>query len=100
MQQLTRCQRPERAYFISTEARANELLREYGVNALNGLTSFLPTNSAESNLLAEVCQRPERAYFISTLGLIQHIYETIMCQRPERAYFISTWQGRHYQASS
>ena len=92
MQQLTRCQRPERAYFISTEARANELLREYGVNALNGLTSFLPTNSAESNLLAEVCQRPERAYFISTTPGDSSAGSNILapCQRPERAYFIST----------
>ncbi len=38
----TVCQRPKRAYFISTEQRMEELVDRYtGVNALNGLTSFL-----------------------------------------------------------
>ena len=37
------CQRPKRAYFISTYHRDNPFEYKEGcVNALNGLTSFLP----------------------------------------------------------
>ena len=39
---LLKCQRPERAYFIST------------------------MKATIKNIETEVCQRPERAYFIST----------------------------------
>ena len=35
------CQRPERAYFISTSPTENGGKVKPGVNALNGLTSFL-----------------------------------------------------------
>ena len=35
------CQRPKRAFFISTEGRTFWYLQEKGVNALNGLSSFL-----------------------------------------------------------
>ena len=37
-----RCQRPKRAFFISTTPLFRlSLMAEYGVNALNGLSSFL-----------------------------------------------------------
>ena len=40
---INECQRPERAYFISTATTEAEIavVRIMGVNALNGLTSFL-----------------------------------------------------------
>ena len=37
------------------------------VNALNGLTSFLPIDiDVTTDWGEDVCQRPKRAYFIST----------------------------------
>ena len=41
MKKFEMCQRPERAYFISTEEKNMSTLYTMGVNALNGLTSFL-----------------------------------------------------------
>ena len=62
------CQRPERAFFIST-GRTKK--RYFGC--------------------VSVCQRPERAFFISTgLNVILLAYWISRCQRPERAFFIST----------
>ena len=61
------CQRPERAFFISTTWYILLYLQEdWGVNALNGLSSFLHSNYMEQKELLAVCQRPERAFFIST----------------------------------
>ena len=61
------CQRPERAFFISTR----------NVFVL-------------SSLKVIVCQRPERAFFISTKKDMANFIEELLCQRPERAFFIST----------
>ena len=63
------CQRPERAFFISTKQRL----------------AFIEKNHP-------VCQRPERAFFISTTNpeAIKDFH--VECQRPERAFFISTDQ--------
>ena len=63
-----RCQRPERAYFISTVPTEDKGSSDNGgVNALNGLTSFLPRTRKEGEDERMMCQRPERAYFISTV---------------------------------
>ena len=85
------CQRPERASFISTGGDVGVIIPGQDVstpwtgffhfytilisamisgwllcvNALNGLLSFLPDSSLETEL-GNVCQRPERASFIST----------------------------------
>ena len=88
------CQRPERAFFISTAicSFADGKKHQFSVNALNGLSSFLPCYSKEyKNHANSVCQRPERAFFISTLVQgIDALDNGAMCQRPERAFFIST----------
>ena len=60
------CQRPERAYFISTENMLRSGKPRNCVNALNGLTSFLPADDQFFDEIVTECQRPERAYFIST----------------------------------
>ena len=62
-----RCQRPKRAYFISTYRKEVMLLDQ-----------------------EEECQRPKRAYFISTAKIRLTKAEASLCQRPKRAYFIST----------
>ena len=86
-----RCQRPKRAYFISTENTDARIWQKGGVNALNGLTSFLRVWAAPYGYLGYWCQRPKRAYFISTDSedYSEFIRQT-GCQRPKRAYFIST----------
>ena len=61
------CQRPERAFFISTIKRV--LTKDGHVT---------------------MCQRPERAFFIST-KLWRKLHGRVVCQRPERAFFISTY---------
>ena len=62
-----RCQRPERASFISTKQEEKIMAKE------------------------KLCQRPERASFISTKRLFATLMMVVcMCQRPERASFIST----------
>ena len=66
MKKFEMCQRPERAYFISTEEKNMSTLYTMGVNALNGLTSFLPKSLDALTPAIARCQRPERAYFIST----------------------------------
>ncbi len=38
-----------------------------GVNALNGLFSFLPARQKKYMKVGIMCQRPERAFFISTV---------------------------------
>ena len=76
------CQRPERAYFISTALkRPKQFLARIGVNALNGLTSFLRIMYDTFDRTIE-CQRPERAYFIST----QHLKDIAKIQ----AEYVST----------
>ena len=68
------CQCPERAYFISTtkgfKCAVGTVL---GVNALNGLISFLLSAKGFVARIHEMCQCPERAYFISTMvsGMIK-----------------------------
>ena len=86
------CQRPKRAYFISTrDGRLCLSLLYSRVNALNGLTSFLRGNTMLKKLIGIRCQRPKRAYFISTVVLVViFIVGVVGCQRPKRAYFIST----------
>ena len=62
-----------------------------GVNALNGLSSFLHIKKFAQELSNIMCQRPKRALFISTNGEVWTKYFTIiLCQRPKRALFIST----------
>ena len=63
-----------------------------GVNALNGLLSFLLDRTTEISLaLLNRCQRPKRAFIISTsTPYCQYDYGNIMCQRPKRAFIIST----------
>ena len=61
------CQRPKRAFFISTTVRNSEAHCGLCVNALNGLSSFLLQEATGRNLHTLVrCQRPKRAFFIST----------------------------------
>ena len=60
------CQRPKRASFISTPSRIEAKKFAKGVNALNGLLSFLlGLLNALANIIG-LCQRPKRASFIST----------------------------------
>ena len=63
------CQRPKRAFFISTEFENADV--EERINR---------------------CQRPKRAFFISTLSVdvIPTPGYNKLCQRPKRAFFIST----------
>ena len=60
------CQRPKRAFFISTK-----LLQQLYAGNIR-------------------CQRPERAFFISTIGNYMAATIENWCQRPKRALFIST----------
>ena len=61
------CQRPERAFFISTSncAGTSVSVKEC-VNALNGLSSFLQKSKGDDFSVVIMCQRPQRAFFIST----------------------------------
>ena len=83
------CQRPKRAYFISTKTKAFAAQLSC-VNALNGLTSFLPEKRKVTEREYKMCQRPKRAYFISTEMNSLFLKFKGVCQRPKRAYFIST----------
>ena len=67
------------------------------VNALNGLSSFLPPFSDYYIMQALMCQRPKRAFFISTEDGTLVKTSRIGCQRPKRAFFISTFTGRFYR---
>ena len=109
------CQRPERAYFISTYSMEKRryfgmlgvstpwtgLLHFYFMKKLTtvwtvcvstpwtGLLHFyVPCSKDQDERI--VCQRPERAYFISTEVIDSWVVKPVLCQRPERAYFIST----------
>ena len=92
MKKFEMCQRPERAYFISTEEKNMSTLYTMGVNALNGLTSFLPKSLDALTPAIARCQRPERAllHFYADERRMGRLQERKRCQRPERAYFIST----------
>ena len=62
-----------------------------GVNALNGLLSFLPIIFGLILWVLAMCQRPKRASFISTSAYLSgDIGYRHVCQRPKRASFIST----------
>ena len=86
------CQRPKRAFFISTEKdeRKFDWLRNC-VNALNGLSSFLlmkkplffATNAGCVNALNGLSS------FLQIRQLLM-VTENFVCQRPKRAFFIST----------
>ena len=120
------CQRPKRALFISTslKKKGGNFNVTIGVNALNGLFSFLQKVSVtfEPNSTSQ-CQRPKRALFISTKAGIwfqqfqsksvnalnglfsflppntqKYVYNVVkLCQRPKRALFISTTFEREKQ---
>ena len=61
------CQRPKRAFFISTRNYdVHIVVWTSCVNALNGLSSFLPLLMKTEQDNGFVCQRPKRAFFIST----------------------------------
>ena len=84
------CQRPKRAFSISTRLKIKNQLFLLGVNALNGLSPFLLSGDAKVYGNAEVCQRPKRAFSISTMEPQKHFMFRGMCQRPKRAFSIST----------
>ena len=111
------CQRPERAYFISTGTRRDArdyrkgvstpwtgLLHFYravfwqrsscqwiGVNALNGLTSFLHSSPPWSDNSYNKCVNALNGLTSFLHGrLADFLLSISVCQRPERAYFIST----------
>ena len=50
-----------------------------GVNALNGLTSFLQNWKSVRRILTAMCQRPKRAYFISTYDERKHYKPHATC---------------------
>ena len=62
------CQRPKRAFIISTDIMEMLSKTDFkGVNALNGLLSFLHTiNCYHCFWASRMCQRPKRAFIIST----------------------------------
>ena len=86
------CQRPKRAFFISTLELQNIVFPKWScVNALNGLSSFLQERTQMAQTINWVCQRPKRAFFISTEEVVEEPSgRKKMCQRPKRAFFIST----------
>ena len=70
-------------------------MRMRGVNALNGLSSFLHRLPNSEVIKSNECQRPKRAFFISTImaNNMNRNNSKHMCQRPKRAFFISTKNG-------
>ena len=110
------CQRPERAFFISTRyCDVIRLLVQKCVNALNGLFSFLPRdrilgdagltlgvnalNGLFSFLPCNTLAAYKKARCVNALnGLFSFLrirrwfvcHSNSLCQRPERAFFIST----------
>ena len=62
------CQRPKRAFIISTDYNNFKIAEEVCVNALNGLLSFLRTAALLLPLFLLMCQRPKRAFIISTIS--------------------------------
>ena len=70
------CQRPRRAFFISTKNGLKMNTRtQKCVNALDGLFSFLHRRKSDHSNGLWVCQRPRRAFFISTVpSYNQHKY--------------------------
>ena len=88
------CQRPERAYFISTESKEGSRSRRKFrcVNALNGLTSFLLKGWQKSLKVKRKCVNALNGLTSFLLGKKGDTMKKTMtlCQRPERAYFIST----------
>ena len=74
------CQRPKRASFISTIWNFLRVLKLIqGVNALNGLLSFLRRVRCKKSRKKEMCQRPKRASFISTRTWIRRKTSMLMC---------------------
>ena len=70
-----------------------------GVNALNGLISFLRQPRGDDRRRDKLCQCPKRANFISTARRLSFAKKNSkMCQCPKRANFISTEaQRQHYE---
>ena len=105
VEERMKCQRPKRASFISTFNRDFLASNNRGVNALNGLLSFLHTRPISKTFRRNKCQRPKRASFISTdAGKGVKKMKNNKCQRPKRASFISTVPSgtprKHWLSSS
>ena len=95
------CQRPKRAFLISTPAsRQLASMCSSCVNALNGLFLFLHSTKTEvAAVHISVCQRPKRAFLISTVPsetphkhwisslIFAGIYLNILKQRGFRPFF-------------
>ena len=66
----------------------------FGVNALNGLTSFLPSNVGRSYSYHYSCVNALNGLtsFLRFNPALKKAL-TAVCQRPKRAYFISTEGG-------
>ena len=111
------CQRPKRAFLISTYYAYGRMVyiyiwcvnainglflfllykeevsafEESCVNALNGLFLFLQPFIKAEKSDNSVCQRPKRAFLISTFSTLIYRYHCVdWCQRPKRAFLIST----------
>ena len=89
-----KCQRPKRAFYISTKLWSKPD-KKYAlcVNALNGLSTFLPLITHAGVFHADECQRPKRAFYISTENGETDYGGYFRCQRPKRAFYISTLFG-------
>ena len=70
-------------------------MKEKGVNALNGLSSFLLKQEVKDEVERALCQRPKRAFFISTWFMEEKRKHKNVCQRPKRAFFISTMKNNN-----
>ena len=93
---LSGCQRPKRAFFISTLINLSKREgRIDGVNALNGLSSFLLVLTF---IFGQVYVRCVNALnglssFLQTGERVKRMATDTVCQRPKRAFFISTKHG-------
>ena len=90
------CQRPKRALFISTKGKelTDVTLIIEGVNALNGLFSFLRSvvESRTGRWKFSVNARNGLFSFLRCNNWVEYASATDKCQRPKRALFISTGQ--------
>ena len=91
MAKNNRCQRPKRAFLISTINILSETIYLKCVNALNGLFLFLHCKMILQRKIILMCQRPKRAFLISTSADRALYYIETLCQRPKRAFLISTF---------
>ena len=86
------CQRPKRAFFISTLYQKLQLPLGKAVCQRPKRAFFISTKKMKTALLntSIMCQRPKRAFFISTTKRGTVVATGNLCQRPKRAFFIST----------